>query len=336
MKALSRILMSLACVALLAGCEGVQSTLNPAGAKATQIDHIFRVFLGVSVVVWLLVVVFLAAALLRERVARLDPLGTDPRQERRLTVIVSIFVALTAATLVVLTAVSYAGQRSLFGPHAEGVTIRVIGHQFWWELRYEEPENAKSFVTANEMHIPVGEPVNLKLEASDVIHSLWMPNISGKEDLIPGRQNILQIRADREGAYRGQCAEFCGYQHAHMGLVLFAEPRKAYDRWRAEQVSGRAEPADDLHKKGETVFLTHACIMCHTVRGTSAGSNVGPDLTHVGARSTIAAATLPMNAATLAAWIADPQGVKPGAKMPKVKLEADDLNALAAYLEGLK
>jgi cytochrome c oxidase subunit 2 len=203
-------------------------------------------------------------------------------------------------------------------------------------VTYEDPEPHKVFTTANEIYIPVGEPVTIKLNASDVIHSFWVPSLFGKQDLIPGRENVIQFTAGREGTYRGQCAEFCGWQHAHMGLLVVAKPKAAFERWREQQIKPADPPSEPERQKGQQVFLSKPCIMCHSVRGTPAGGRVAPDLTHVGSRLMLAAAMLPMSRGNLAAWIVDPQGIKPGAHMPLITLDPDEIDPLVSYLEGLK
>jgi cytochrome c oxidase subunit II len=331
-RALAAIFVAVA----LAGCQGWQSALDPRGPKAGAIADLFWIFLGVCTVVWALVVIFLSVAIWRRRGERPDPLVTNTAQEQRITIVVGTFVGLTAITLVTLTAFSYAGQRRLFNTHEGRITLKITGHQFWWEVNYEDPDPQRSFMTANEIHIPAGEPVRIKLESSDVIHSFWVPSLMGKQDLIPGRQNLIQIQADREGVYRGQCAEFCGWQHAHMGILVIAHPKDEFEAWRNQQISARQPPEDEERNEGERIFLSKPCIMCHTVRGTSAGGTVGPDLTHIGSRQYIAAGTLPMSRGNLAAWIVDPQRIKPGVNMPLIKLDSEEVQPLARYLEGLK
>lgn len=250
--------------------------------------------------------------------------------------VIASAVAVTALTLVVLTGLSFGAQKAIYGSTDGSVTLLVTGNPWWWDVRYEAPQPHLSFRTANEIHIPVGEPVQVKLEATDVIHSFWVPGLAGKRDLIPGQQNVIQIEADRPGLYRGQCAEFCGWQHAKMGLLVVAEGREEFEQWRAKQIAARDPPADPERQQGERVFLSSPCVMCHTVRGTPAGGTVGPDLTHIASRRYLAAGALTKTRGTLAAWIVDPQRVKPGANMPTIPLEPDNLNSLLSYLEGLQ
>jgi cytochrome c oxidase subunit 2 len=251
--------------------------------------------------------------------------------------VVGLSVALTVLILFVFVVASYAtdsGLGSLEG--REQLTIEITGHQWWWQARYSDPEPSRVFETANEIHVPVGEPVRLDLVARDVIHSLWLPNLSGKKDLIPGRQNSLWLQVDRPGIYRGQCAEFCGLQHAQMALLVIAEPPAAFRAWREAQLRPAARPSTDAARRGEQVFLSSSCMLCHSVRGTSSGGRLGPDLTHLASRTTIAAGTLPNRRGYLAGWIADPQHQKPGNQMPTNGLSPPDFQALLAYLGSLQ
>jgi cytochrome c oxidase subunit 2 len=221
-------------------------------------------------------------------------------------------------------------------PLKGAVNITLIGHQWWWEARYRDEDASREFSTANELHIPVGRPVIVTLLSNDVIHSLWIPNLQGKKDLIPGRTATLRLRADKPGVYRGQCAEFCGLEHALMALQVVAEPNQGYEAWAARQRQPAPDPGSALTQRGQQVFLSTSCVMCHTIGGTTAGGRLGPDLTHLASRATIAAGMFPNNRGHLAGWIADPQALKPGVNMPANSLPPDDLQALLAYLETLK
>ncbi|QFU17501.1 cytochrome c oxidase subunit II [Microvirga thermotolerans] len=320
----------------LTGCKGWQSALDPHGPGARSLETLFWIFLAVLATVWALTMLGLIASLRARRSAEADPLSDDPGTEAGMGRAVTLLVALTALTVLALTGISYAYQKRFGDKREDVLTIKVTGHQWWWQIDYEDAQANRSFTTANEIHIPVGEPVRLKLESSDVIHSFWVPSLMGKMDNIPGRQNVIEMQADREGIYRGQCAEFCGWQHAHMSMLIVAKPKSEFDAWRDRQIASAAPPADDERRRGEQVFLTSPCIMCHSVRGTSAGGKVGPDLTHVGSRLTLAAGTLQNTRGNLAAWIVDPQRIKPGTNMPLIQVEPQDLNALVSYLEGLK
>lgn len=322
---------------LLAGCSGWQSALDPKGPAADELARLIWLFTLLCAVVWLLVMIVLGIALLRRRQSRPEPLAIDAGADRRNRWIVSFAVAVTVFVLVGLTLLSFFADRTLAGIGMQAaVTIRVTGHQWWWEVRYEDPWPGRIVTSANEIHVPVGEPIQLILESTDVIHSLWVPNLAGKLDLIPGHENVLRFVAAEPGSYRGQCAEFCGAQHAHMAIVVVAEPRPAFEAWRDRQLLPAAAPAPGEPTAGREVFLDRGCMMCHRIRGTSAGGTVGPDLTHLASRLTLAAGTLAMSRGNLAAWIADPHGIKPGVHMPVVGLAGDELNEVVAYLEGLQ
>jgi cytochrome c oxidase subunit 2 len=207
----------------------------------------------------------------------------------------------------------------------------VVGHQWWWEFQYPE----LGFVTANELHVPVGRRVELRLTSTDVIHSFWVPELQGKTDLIPGRENVAWIEADRPGVYGGQCAEYCGIQHTHMGLLVVAQPEAEYEQWAAGQRAPAVTPADSTTDRGRETFL-RACALCHTVRGTPAGGRLGPDLTHLASRRTLAAGLLPNTAGHLGGWISNPQALKPGTRMPRVPLSRDEFRLLHQYLLTLR
>jgi cytochrome c oxidase subunit 2 len=274
-------------------------------------------------------------AALRRRGAAVPPLVRDERRERRSAIAVGIAVGVTVLIISALTIVSYAATRRI-AVGDDPLVIKVSGSMWWWQITYPAATPDRSFVTANEIHIPVGRPVRIELAATDVIHSFWVPNLAGKQDLIPGRDNALTLQADRPGTYRGQCAQFCGLQHAHMALFVVAEAPAAFAAWRDAQVREAAAPADAEQARGRDVFVNHACAACHTVRGTPAGGTLGPDLTHVGGRLTIAAGLLPTTRGSLAAWIADPQTIKPGNNMPIVPLTAGELRAVSAWLAALR
>jgi cytochrome c oxidase subunit II len=322
----------------LPSCSTMPRALTGGGEGAARIADLFWLFLAMSALVWILVAIALVSAARRRRASPRDAADLGPHpQDRRATVTTVAATILTIATLVVLTALTYFADRDLeaIGRDAS-IEIQVISHQWWWEIRYNDPVPSRQVTTANEIHVPVNEPVKLQLASTDVIHSFWVPELAGKKDLIPGQQTDLAILARRPGVYGGQCAEFCGYQHAHMGLKVIAESRTAFDAWREAQLRAAAEPKDDAARRGRDVFVSRACVMCHTVRGTAAGGKVAPDLTHVASRREIAAGTLPTTRGSLAAWIADPQAIKPGANMPSVPLSPDELDAVVAFVEGLK
>jgi cytochrome c oxidase subunit 2 len=320
----------------LGACAGRQSALDPQGLQSDQIRRTLFIFLVVAAIVWIGVVVMLGIGLLRRKRTAGEPLDLhQPFEERSGRVILGLGVATTVIVLG-LSLVSYAGQHTLFAKEDHPLVLKIIGHQWWWEVRYEADTPHESFVTANEIRIPTGQPVRVELESADVIHSFWVPSLTGKMDLITGQKNELQFTAKNAGVYRGQCAEFCGLQHAHMAFAVLALAPDEFARWRDHENQSAIAPTDPLAKHGEDLFAARGCALCHSIRGTSAGGQLGPDLTHIGNRTTIAAGTLPLSPATLGAWIADPQHIKPGNFMPKMPLESDELIAVLHYLEQLK
>jgi cytochrome c oxidase subunit 2 len=246
------------------------------------------------------------------------------------------------ASTVVLTGLivaSYLTDRRLLSlEHDPAVEITLNAHQWWWEITYSDPVPANSFVTANELHLPVGKAAKITLYSSDVIHSLWLPNINGKRDILPGHTETIWLTATKLGEWRGRCAEFCGYQHARMQLDLIVESQADFDRWRATQVLPSSSPATAEEQRGQAVFADYGCIVCHSVRGApgSGYSGTAPDLTHLKSRHRIAAGLLPNTKGYLAGWVADPQTQKPGILMPVNVLPPEDFQALIAYLETLK
>jgi cytochrome c oxidase subunit II len=319
----------------LAGCGGNwQSAFGAYGSAAISLKHLIILIVAVCSVVWMLVMVALIVALWRKREAQ--PTSPEPARERRMTMAVAGAVVATILIISTFTVLSFIATRALNVAGQDDLTIRVSGLQWWWRLEYVGPDPSQRFETANEIHIPVGRNVRLRLEGLDVIHSFWVPSLAGKQDLVPGRSNELTIRAERNGVYRGQCAEFCGMQHAHMALLVIAEPQEDFDRWAAAQRQAATPPIAEEAAAGLQTFLAKPCAACHTVRGTTATGTTGPDLTHVGNRRTIAAGLLETTRGSLAAWIADPQTIKPGNNMPWVPLTPDELRAVSAYLASLK
>lgn len=308
--------------------------MSPGGEQSGQLLRLFWLFCVLCAVIWLLVMLVLAAGLWRRRVA--DGRPASPAAERRSAMLVGGAVAASVLVIVGMTLSSYLTTRRMAVSGGDPLVIRVRGYQWWWEVTYLDPAPDQVFLTANEIHVPVGRPIRVELAAADVIHSFWAPSLAGKQDLIPGRDNTLSFTVTRPGLYRQQCAEFCGLQHAHMAMLIVAQAPADFAAWRRGQLAEPPAPADPEQAAGRRVFAAKACAACHTVRGTPAAGTLGPDLTHVGSRLTIAAGLLPTTRGSLAAWIADPQTIKPGNNMPMVPLTADELNALAAYLAGLR
>jgi cytochrome c oxidase subunit 2 len=218
---------------------------------------------------------------------------------------------------------------------AADLTVEVTAAQWWWRARYRDAATSSPFIVANELHVPVGTPVRIQLASEDVIHSFWIPQLAGKMDAIPGQTNVLWLQADRPGVYRGQCGEYCGAEHARMAMVVVADTPQDYEAWRTRQLRLAPVARDSgVLAAGAAVFASH-CGACHTVRGTEAGGLLGPDLTHLMSRRSIAAGILPNTPGNLAAWISDPQAIKPGARMPAPRLAPDELQAVLGYLRTL-
>jgi cytochrome c oxidase subunit 2 len=310
------------------------AALNPAGPRAHQIADLMLTFFSVSAIVYLIVIAVLVWAMRRKRALAAGPAREEAdRKARR---VIGISVALTVIILLGLAIADFTVQRGLSSHPADALRVHVTGHQFWWDVQYEDSMPSQRLRVANELHIPVNRPVELVLSSQDVIHSFWLPNIMGKKDLIPGHTNTEVLIVDRPGVFRGQCAEFCGLQHAQMRLVLHADPPDRFEQWRQQQLAAAREPADDRQKHGRDVFMTSSCVLCHTIQGTDANATAGPDLTHVASRDTIAAGALRNTPENLAGWILAPQRFKPGVMMPATQLPPDDLSALTAYLGSLQ
>lgn len=327
-------LLRLLVLVFLAGCEGRQSAIDPQGPLAERVALFFWIMLGVAALIFALVLVVLLVGVFRGRLSR---------QSQPLTLVQSRNLVLWAAVvmpvgvLLAFTVSSASIDRIMHQPlPKDALIVEVTGHQWWWEVHYLDPDEKRIAATANEIHIPVGRPVRLHLKSTDVIHSFWVPNLNGKTDLIPGKTNESWIQADRAGVFRGQCGEFCGLQHARMAFLVIAQPAEEFDAWLARQREPAADPTEARLKRGQEVFLSAQCVMCHSVRGTLALGKVAPDLTHFGSRQTIAAGTVPNTRGHLAGWILDPQSTKPGNFMPATQLNPDDLAALLDYLYSLK
>ena len=322
--------------------EGIQNALNSAGPQADNIAGLWWLMFVVCSIVFVLVMIALLLAIKkRTREQQFDStpiLEPQPEQERRRRNVVVTCVVITAIVLFVFLIASFSAGRSMSAQTASktGLTIDVTGFQWWWEIRYQDVDASNIFTTANEIHIPVGVPVTLNLRANDVIHSFWAPNLAGKKDLIPGKANTLWIQANKPGVYRGQCAEYCGLQHAHMAFWVVAESQEQFNAWRQNQTQTSVTPTTDSQKRGQQVFLSSTCVMCHTINGTPAASNVGPNLTHIASRNTIGAATLSNTRDHLYQWVKDSQSVKPGNRMPQHNLAEADFQALLDYLQSLK
>ena len=320
--------------------NGIQNALNPTGPNAAALSHLWWLMFWVCSAVYVLTLIGLAFAIKKGRRERdLNPvLNPSSQSLRRKRNAILSATAVTVAILFVFLLASFSTGRSLTADlgNKNGLSIEVTGRQWWWEVRYNDVDASNIFTTANEIHIPVGVPVLFTLHGGDVIHSFWAPNLAGKKDLIPGKASSIWLQADKPGVYRGQCAEYCGLQHARMAFWIVADPQDQFNAWRQNQTQTSIPPATDTQRRGQQVFLSSTCVMCHAINGTTAASNVGPNLTHVASRNTIAAATVPNTREHLMRWIVDSQQYKPGNKMPQNNLGQDDLNAVVDYLQSLK
>jgi cytochrome c oxidase subunit 2 len=320
---------------LPAGCAGVQSSAGRDGFHADRIASLFDLFLWVTVGVYAFVLVYLALALWKGR-ARAGVEATAG-EERGWNLALVVFATVTALILTALSAATWLTDRSLAkAPPDAPLEIKVTGYQWWWKVEYLDPVPANIVTTANELHLPAGRSAHVTLASGDVIHSLWIPNLAGKKDLIPGHETDLELRPLHPGVYRAQCAEFCGLQHANMALDVTVESPGAFAAWRAAQLAPPPIPTGGPALVGKTILESIQCASCHTVSGTNASGKVAPDLSHVGSRKTIAAGALPADRQGFALWIENPQAHKPGNNMPKVPLTPEQIDALAAYLETLK
>jgi cytochrome c oxidase subunit 2 len=311
------------------GCSGVQSALDPAGREAERMSNMFWLMTAGAIVVWLAVI---ALALWS---VRTPPESNTPRRSRLIIVGGGAVIP-----TVVLTSLLIYGLKpipALLAPAPAGsLKIAVTGEQWWWRVRYLPP-NGSEVVLANEIRLPIGEPVEFRLDSPDVIHSFWIPSLAGKVDMIPGRVNRLVLTPARTGVFRGACAEYCGTSHALMAFNVVVEERADFDRWLAAQAAPAQVPGDPTAMRGQELFIGNGCGACHTIRGTSAAGVIGPDLTHVGSRLSLAAGSISNEPDSYRRWISHSTNVKPGVLMPPFHmLPPDDLQAIAAYLHNLK
>jgi cytochrome c oxidase subunit 2 len=336
MRARARSATAVAVTSILAGCTGWQSALDPQSPQSDQLKHLLIIFLVIAAIVWAGVMAALFLGLTRRNRDRNHPLAVRAPFERAAGQLIASGGVATTLIVLGLSIISYRTQGAIYGKAPDSLAVKVIGHQWWWEVQYEADGPYLEFTTANEIRVPVGKPVTVKLETADVIHSFWVPSLMGKMDLINGQQNAIQFTAKNAGVYRGQCAEFCGLQHAHMAFTVVALPPAQFSAWRDAQIGSAATPPDALGQRGELLFRSRGCALCHSIRGTPAGGQLGPDLTHLADRTTIAAGALHFSPGALAAWIADPQHIKPGNYMPRMPIHSDEMVAIVHYLENLR
>lgn len=312
---------------LMTACSGPQSALDPAGPSAASIHRLGIWMYVIATIVTILVTVLALIPVLRPRERTID----------RWLFLWGGGVALPLLTLSVLVPYEFTiGHGSRAELERDYLTVDVTGALYWWQMSYRRADGPSAAVSANELRLPVGEPVELLLRSNDVIHSFWVPNLAGKTDLIPGRINRVVIQADRPGIFRGQCAEYCGRQHALMAFDVIVMPPDEFNAWFARLGEPVAEPATEELREGRDLYLSLGCGACHAVRGVAEGG-FGPDLTQVGSRLSLGAGTLPGGIGNIAAWITSAQHLKPGNAMPSYdNLRGPQLRALSAYLESLK
>nr|WP_298726214.1 cytochrome c oxidase subunit II [uncultured Steroidobacter sp.] len=330
---------AIALTLLLAACSGKQAALDPAADQAATIGSLWTLMLYVCGFMYLLVLIFLGNSLWRARhVLSAEPVihGSQSTAEKPLRMALGGWFGLILVGLLVLSLGSFLIDRSLANARVDdALKIKITAAQWWWKVEYDAETADKRVVTANELRLPVGRPALLELQADDVIHSFWIPNLGGKQDLIPGRINSLLLTPRREGDYRGQCAEFCGLQHAKMAIDASVMKQSDFDTWQ-QQLAPAAAPSTPEQVRGHEIFMSGPCIACHQIVGTPAAGQTGPDLTHLASRRTIAAGARPYSFEALRDWLRDPQTIKPGNHMPQVQLSDSDLNALTSYLDSLK
>ena len=326
----------------LVGCAGPQSATDPASQQAGIISGLWWIHLAVTCGVFVIVMIFVLLSVRPRRVELPDRaaiVNPDPRAERRLIIVIGGAVGLTVTILFALLVLDVFTTRSLAsfsGVGTNALSIQITGRQWWWEVQYTDPVPSNYVTTANELHIPAGKPVMFRLVSTDVIHSFWVPNLHGKKDLIPGMPATNWVRATLPGKYRGQCAEFCGYQHAQMRLAVTVDPEDKFNEWLNAQKQPAAEPQTDSQKRGQQFFLKTTCVMCHSIQGTEAFGRIGPDLTHIASRPWIGAGARPNTRENRAAWVQNAQHIKPGIRMPQHNISTEDLQALLDYLDTLK
>jgi cytochrome c oxidase subunit II len=313
-------------VLLLAACSGASpSTVDPKGSESREIAGVWWLMFGVGVVVYVVVAGLVIRAATRGR--------RHARRESRISDAAFIWIGgiiVPALILLGLGVVTVTTSNAIRQPDSRALRVEVTGVRWWWQVRYPD----EGITTANELHVPVGRPIQIRLGSRDVIHSFWVPQLAGKVDTIPGQPNTLRFTAETAGTYLGECAEFCGLQHAHMGFAVIAESPGAFGRWAAREARPASEPTSELAARGEMVFVRSSCAGCHTVRGTPAAGDVGPDLTHVGSRGTLGARAVTNTPDHLAHWIRAPDFFKPGVLMPTHQISGDDVDAVVAYLEA--
>jgi cytochrome c oxidase subunit 2 len=329
------------------GCRTAQSTFNAHGPASHRIAGLSGfmtiLFIVITIVMWAL----FAIALYRRRGSLTEHAPIDAGGGQMWIAVGGMLIPLIVLTVLFVLGLGLLRDFPIHGMHGGAVhaqmarsmkpEIRIIGHQWWWEIEYLNDDLTRQFTTANELHLPTGRTVNIEVTTNDVMHSFWVPALHGKVDLIPGQANYIRIEAAQPGEYSGQCAEFCGAEHARMRILAVAQEPDEYEAWLEAQRKPGREPASADAKNGQHIFLAGPCSMCHQVRGTVAGGRVAPDLTHIGSRKMIAANVYTNNDAYLEAWITHAQSLKPNAQMPNLtQFTGSQLHDLVAYLRQLQ
>lgn len=316
--------------------------LVPAADQAQAIAVAWHWLFWPNVAIYLAMLAALAWALWHRRAqagdqARARAQAPPPRLLRNWTAALVLWSIFVGSVLTAYTTLSFIQDRRLLQRDAGALRVRISAQQWWWQVEYpDDADPSRQVTTANELHLPVGRMARIELVSDNVIHSLWIPSLNGKMDLIPGRRTELAVTPRAVGRYAGECAEFCGLQHAHMLLPVTVESPQAFAAWQARQRAAAAEPQSVAALHGKQLFEQGSCAMCHAIAGTRAGSHMGPDLTHVASRPTLAAGALPNDRAHLALWLSDPQASKPGTNMPDPRLRPQELTDLTDYLAGLR
>lgn len=315
----------------LSGCTWRPDGFHSVTTEGHSVQRFFGLVLVLSAIAAVSVAAVLAYLVIkyRSRGETLDH-GVGNLGHPRAQIIWSAGMALLFGVLFVLMIRTMDAVDSPGSP--PGLQVDVIGHQWWWEFRYPD----LGIVTANELYVPVGQPMTIHLSGADVIHSFWVPQFGWKMDAIPGRATSMSVTVNQAGVFDGTCTEYCGDEHAWMRIRVFAEPADQFNAWVKAQQQPAAAPVGDLAIAGDDLFLKSTCIACHTVRGGGGSGTVGPDLTHVGSRTTLASGVIDNTPENLEKWIRDPSAIKPGVRMPGYAFTDQELKELAAYLESLK
>ena len=326
---------------LFLSCGGRQSAVDAAGIQAERLEDLWWIFFWVCTAVYVIVMAVLLTAFFRSKrvdsQTAPDTLPNETRENRARNTVKGA-VAITLIVLFALMFISFRTGSAIntLSRAEEPLSLKITGNQWWWNVEYQDVIPSNNITTANELHLPVGRPVKVEIQSNDVIHSIWLPNMHGKKDLVPNYPTMFYFRPDKVGTYWGQCAEFCGYQHAKMRFIVVVETPEEFEAWRSAQQQTPPPPTDATTQRGQQIFLTSVCTQCHTVQGTNANARVGPNLTHVASRQYIAAGSLQNTRDHLRNWITDPQAIKPGIRMPMNTYSDEDLDALVSYIESLK